>query len=148
MTDLLRRVAGSRVTGRAARVTAGVRIVVGVVFVFFGALKFLVTELEVAEFVRFGFPESALVVHLVGLVEVVAGLMLVLGLGTRPAALALAVVMAGAVLTAGLTVGGPFHLGLAPALLVANLWLFAAGSGSAALDRRLAAAATPLAFGR
>jgi uncharacterized membrane protein YphA (DoxX/SURF4 family) len=145
MTDLLRRVAESRVTGRAARVTAGVRIVVGVVFVFFGALKFLVTEFEVAEFVRFGFPESALVVYLVGLVEVVAGLMLVLGLGTRLAALALAVVMAGAVLTAGLTVGGPFHLGLAPALLVANLWLLAAGSGSAALDRRLAAAVTPLA---
>jgi uncharacterized membrane protein YphA (DoxX/SURF4 family) len=140
MSVLLRRVADSPVRGRAARVTAGIRIVVGAAFVFFGAVKFLITEFEVAEFVRFGFPESALVVHAVGVVEVVAGVLLVLGLGTRPAALALAVVMAGAVLTAGLTVGGPFHLGLAPALLVANLWLLVAGSGSAALDRRLAAA--------
>jgi putative oxidoreductase len=137
MNDLLHRFASSRVTGRAARVTAGVRVFVGVVFVFFGGLKFLVTEFEVAEFVRFGFPESALVVYLVGLVEVVAGLMLVLGLGTRLAALGLAVVMAGAILTAGLTVGGPFHLGLAPALLVANLWLLVMGPGRPAMDRRL-----------
>ena len=137
MNELVRRLASSRVTGRAARVTAGVRIFVGVAFVFFGAVKFLLTEFEVAEFVRFGFPESALVVQLVGLVEVVAGLMLVFGVATRLAALGLAVVMAGAILTAGLTVGGPFHLGLAPALLAANAWLLVAGSGSAALDRRL-----------
>jgi putative oxidoreductase len=139
MSDLLHRFASSRVTGRAARMTAGVRIFVGVVFVFFGALKFLVTEFEVAEFVRFGFPESALVVQLVGLVEVGAGLMLVVGLATRLAALGLAVVMAGAILTAGLTVGGPFHLGLAPALLVANVYLLAVGPGNLALDRRLTA---------
>jgi putative oxidoreductase len=78
-------------------------------------------------------------VQLVGLVEVGAGLMLVVGLATRLAALALAVVMAGAILTAGLTVGGPFHLGLAPALLVANGYLLAVGPGNLALDRRLAA---------
>jgi putative oxidoreductase len=139
MNDLLHRVAHSRVTGRAARVTAGLRIFVGVVFVFFGGLKFLITQFEVAEFVRFGFPESALVVQLVGLLEVAAGLMLVVGLATRLAALGLAVVMAGAILTAGLSVGGPFHLGLAPALLAANLYLLVAGPGSLALDRRLAA---------
>jgi putative oxidoreductase len=123
-------------------VTAGIRIFVGLVFVFFGALKFVVTEFEVAEFVRFGFPDSAVVVYLVGAVEVVAGLMLVLGLATRLAALGLAVVMAGAILTAGLTVGGPFHLGLAPALLAANLWLLRAGAGTLALDRRLSPAGT------
>ena len=47
--------------------------------------------------------------------------MLVLGLLTRLAAAALAVNMAGAVLTAGITVGGPIHLGVAPALLVSTL---------------------------
>jgi putative oxidoreductase len=140
MNDLLHRAASSRVTGRAARVTAGLRIFVGVVFVFFGGLKFLVTEFEMAEFVRFGFPESALVVQLVGLVEVVAGLLLVVGFATRLAALGLAVVMAGAILTAGLTVGGPFHLGLAPALLAANVYLLVAGPGNLAVDRRLAPA--------
>ena len=141
MSEIVQRVATSRVSGRAARVTGGIRIFVGVGFVFFGALKFLVTEFEVAEFVRFSFPESAVVVYLVGLIEVVAGLMLVLGLGTRLAALGLAVVMAGAILTAGFTVGGPFHLGLAPALLVANLWLLVVGPGTPAYDRRLAATA-------
>lgn len=46
--------------------------------------------------------------------------------------------MAGAVLTAGLTVGGPIHLGLAPALLAASLYLLWAGPGAAAVDHRLA----------
>jgi putative oxidoreductase len=143
MSAVVHLVSGTRVTrGAAARVTAGIRIFVGLVFVFFGALKFVITEFEVAEFVRFGFPDSALVVYLVGAVEVVAGLMLVLGLATRLAALGLAVVMAGAILTAGLTVGGPFHLGLAPALLAANLWLLRAGAGRLALDRRLTPAGT------
>jgi hypothetical protein len=36
-------------------------------------------------------------------------------------------------------VGGPFHLGLAPALLAANVYLLVAGPGSLALDRRLVA---------
>jgi putative oxidoreductase len=143
MSTVVHLVSGTRVTrGAAARVTAGIRIFVGLVFVFFGALKFVVTEFEVAEFVRFGFPDSALVVYLVGAVEVAAGLMLVLGLATRLAALGLAVVMAGAILTAGLTVGGPFHLGVAPALLAANLWLLRAGAGAPALDRRLTPAGT------
>lgn len=90
----------------------------GLVFVLFGALKFPFAQLELAEFVRYGFPDSLLIVWLVGTVEVVAGVALAPGLGTRPAAAALAVVMAGAVLTAGVRVGGPFHLGLAPTLLV------------------------------
>jgi putative oxidoreductase len=143
MSAVVYLVSGTRVSrGAAARVTAGIRIFVGLVFVFFGALKFVITEFEVAEFVRFGFPDSALVVYLVGAVEVGAGLMLVLGLATRLAALGLAVVMAGAILTAGLTVGGPFHLGLAPALLAANLWLLRAGAGTPALDRRLTSVGT------
>lgn len=139
MSSHLSRVLGGRVDGRAAAVTAGIRVFVGLVFVFFGAAKFVITEFEVSEFVKFGFPDSAVIVYLVGLLEVGAGLMLLLGLGTRLASLGLAVVMAGAILTAGLTVGGPFHLGVAPVLLSANLYLLWAGSGSYALDRRLAA---------
>jgi putative oxidoreductase len=129
------------VQGRAATTTAVVWIFVGVVFLFFGALKFVATAFEQAELVRYGFPDSALVVVLVGAVEVGSGLLLVLGLATRLAAAALCVVMAGAILTAGLTVGGPFHLGFAPAMLVANLYLLWAGSGAPGLDRRFAARA-------
>jgi putative oxidoreductase len=127
----------TRVGGRARYLSTIIRIVVGVVFVLFGVVKFVVPELEVAEFVRFGFPGSVAIVYLVGLLEIVGGLMLVLGLLTRVAAAALAVNMAGAVLTAGLTVGGPIHLGLAPTLLVAMLYLIWAGPGAAALDGRL-----------
>jgi putative oxidoreductase len=137
----LSRFLSSRVDGRAAAVTAGIRVFVGLAFVFFGVVKFVMTQFEVTEFVKFGFPASAGIVYLVGLVEVGAGLMLLLGLGTRLAAVGLAVVMVGAILTAGLTVGGPFHLGVAPVLLVANLYLLWAGSGSRAVDRRLAARA-------
>jgi uncharacterized membrane protein YphA (DoxX/SURF4 family) len=136
-TELFR----DRVSGRAATATAALRVPAGLVFVFFGALKFPFGQLELAEFVRYGFPDSLLIVWLVGAVEVVAGIALVLGLGTRPAAAALAVVMAGAVLTAGVRVGGPFHLGLAPTLLLIMLYLGWAGPGALALDHRLGARA-------
>ena len=121
--------------------TAGLRVFVGLAFVFFGVVKFVMTQFEVTEFVKFGFPASPVIVYLVGLLEVGAGLMLLVGLGTRLAAAGLAVVMVGAILTAGLSVGGPFHLGVAPVLLVANLYLLWAGSGSCAFDQRLAARA-------
>lgn len=138
MSSHLSRFLSSRADGRAAAVTAGIRIFVGLAFVFFGAVKFVITQFEVTEFVKFGFPASAVIVYLVGLLEVGAGLVLLLGLGTRLAASGLAILMVGAILTAGLTVGGPFHLGVAPVLLVANLYLLWAGSGSHAFDRRLA----------
>ncbi len=127
----------TRVSGRAGRVTAGVRIVAGVVFLLFAIPKFAFHDLELAEFLRYGFPASSAVVYLVGLLELGAGLMLVLGLVTRVAAVAMAVNMAGAILTAGIHVGGPIHLGLAPALLVAMLVLLRVGPGAAALDGRL-----------
>ena len=135
---------GTRVTGRAATATAVLRVAAGLVFVLFAIPKFALHEAELAEFVRYGFPASSTLVHLVGLLELAGGLMLVLGLLTRLAAAGLAVNMAGAVLTAGIRVGGPIHLGVAPALLVAMLYLLWAGPGAPALDRRLAAGRRPL----
>jgi putative oxidoreductase len=127
----------TRVGGRLRVVTAVVRVVAGVVFVVFGAVKFVVPEYELEQFARFGLPPWIALVYLVGLLEVVGGLMLVAGFLTRLAAAALAANMAGAVLTAGIAVGGPIHLGLAPALLVAMLFLLWSGPGAAALDARL-----------
>jgi putative oxidoreductase len=122
---------------RAGTATAVLRILTGLVFVLFSLPKFLLHDFELAEFVRFGLPESSLLVYLVGLLELGGGLMLLAGFLTRLAAAGLAANMAGAVATAGVTVGGPIHLGLAPALLVAALYLVWAGSGPAAVDRRL-----------
>ncbi|MGQ0838229.1 DoxX family protein [Actinokineospora sp.] len=128
-----------RVSGRAAVATAVLRIVTGLFFVLAAIPKFAAHDFELAEFARFGLPESSALVYLVGLLELGGGLMLVLGVGTRLAALGLAVNMAGAIATAGVKVGGPFHLGVAPALLLAMVFLLWAGPGVAALDRRLAA---------
>ena len=113
------------------------RVLAGLIFIAVSAEKFLSREETAAMFVTFGLPASPLLVLFVGTVELVGGLMLVLGLGTRLVALALAANMAGAILTAGLTVGGPIHLGLAPALLVAMGVLLWAGPGAPALDNRL-----------
>ena len=129
----------TRMRGRGGIATAALRIVTGLVFVLFSLPKFLLHEYELAEFVRYGLPDSSIIVYLVGALELGAGLMLILGLGTRLAALGLALNMAGAIATAGVQVGGPFHLGVAPALLLSTVYLLWAGSGSAALDRALAA---------
>ena len=72
-----------------------------------------------------------------GIIELVAGLLLVVGLFTRPVALLLALNLVGAIATAGRIDGGTFHLGVAPAMLVAMLFLVWAGSGRLALDRAM-----------
>jgi putative oxidoreductase len=71
-------------------------------------------------------------------VEIVGGLLLLLGLATRPAALMLAGDMVGAIVTAGRVEGGAINLGLAPALLLGMLVLLWIGPGRWALDGRLA----------
>jgi putative oxidoreductase len=62
--------------------------------------------------------------------------MLVVGFLTRPVAAALAANMLGAIVTAGRIDGGPVHLGLAPALLLAMLVLLKAGAGARSIDLR------------
>lgn len=134
----------SRVTGRAATVTGVVRIVVGAFFVLMSLPKFPFTgsvyRHEVDAFVTFGFPESSveLFVLAAGIVELVAGVLLLVGFVTRAAALALAAVMIGAIATAGLQVGGAFHLGFAPTLLVILIVLAVVGAGAASIDKRIA----------
>lgn len=133
----------SRVSGRAATAVATVRILAGAFFVMASLPKFPfgpMHEYEMAEFVRFGFPDSEVLVLMVGVAEFLGGVALVLGTLTRPAALGLAVVMIGAIATAGVRVGGPFHLGVAPTLLVIMLGLVWIGSGKLSVDKRLARA--------
>ena len=73
-------------------------------------------------------------VYAVGTVELLCGLLLVVGLLTRPAAALLALTMIGAISTAGRVDGGSFHLGVAPALLAVMLLLVWLGSGRPAVD--------------
>lgn len=111
------------------------RILVGAAFIFFGSPKLGAPEEVVADFTRWGLPVAETLVPAVGLLEVVAGALLVVGLATRWAAAALALDMLGALLTAGRADGG-FHL-LAPPLLLALTTLLAARGGGAGQLRLL-----------
>ena len=75
---------------RAPRATVLVRLLVGAVFLTEGVLKFLLAgELGAGRFERIGIPWPHVTGPFVGVVEIVAGSLLLLGLLTRPAALAL-----------------------------------------------------------
>jgi putative oxidoreductase len=137
------RLFASRVSGGTAAAVASMRILVGAFFVLASLPKFPfgpMHEYEMSEFVRFGFPDSEALVLMVGVAEFLGGLALILGALTRPAAAGLAVVMIGAIATAGVRVGGPFHLGVAPTLLVILLGLVWIGSGKVSVDQSFARA--------
>jgi putative oxidoreductase len=129
---------GSRYHGTGASVTTAVRVIAGVLFVTFSIGKFSDHMHEAMDFDHYGIPWANITVYIVGVVELMGGLLLVVGLFTRLAALILALNMVGAIATAGRVDGGSFHLGVAPTLLVAMLFLVWAGSGAYAVDAKLA----------
>src|SRR5205085_1292919 len=83
-----------------------IRLVTGVFFVSVSLGKFFDHASEAHDFDRYGIPIPATSVVLVGVLELVCGIALVLGLGTRIAAAALAANMVGAIATAGRVEGG------------------------------------------
>jgi len=128
-----------------------VRVVTGALFVSFSLGKFVDHARESADFDHYGIPVPEVATSLVGTLELLGGILLIVGLCTRPAALLLALNLVGAIATAGRVDGGTFHLGVGPAMLVAMLFLVWAGSGRLALDRvlqrRLAASPRPSVIG-
>lgn len=132
-----------RTRGAAAWVTTVIRVVTGVLFVTFSLGKFVDHAQESADFDRYGIPVPEIATYLVGTLELVGGVLLVVGLLTRPVAALLAVNLIGAIATAGRVDGGSFHLGVAPTMLVAMLFLVWAGSGNVALDRTLLGRPSP-----
>jgi len=121
-------------SGPAAYVVALIRAVVGLLFVSISTGKFFNHAQEAVDFDRYGVPVPDFSVYAVGVIELVGGLLLVIGLLTRPAAGALALTLVGAIATAGRVEGGSFHLGVGPALLAVLLLLLWVGSGRPALD--------------
>jgi putative oxidoreductase len=124
----------SRVEGRAAVAVALARVAAGVVFVIFGIGKFSQHATEVDSFRTYGLPSPDAFVYAIGVLEVAGGLMLIAGLLTRLAALALAGDMVGAVVVSGIKEGEIISLTLAPALLVTMLVLLWTGPGARAVD--------------
>lgn len=138
MAGLIARLFDNRLRGRATIVPVVARVLAGIVFVAFSLGKFTDHQRYIEDFVTFGLPESSLLVYLVGLLELGGGLALIVGFLTRLAALGLGLDMVGAVVTAGVQVGGPIHLGLAPALAVVMFFLIWSGPGPYSVDARLA----------
>lgn len=89
----------------------------------------------VASFERWGLPAPELFVPALGVAEAVAGVLLVVGLATRSAAILLAAIMVGALLTAGVADGG-VHI-VAPGVLAVPCAILARfGGGAWQLGRR------------
>jgi putative oxidoreductase len=133
-------VAGPTVGPRASSALLA-RLGAGAVFVAFGVAKFTSHASELASFTKYGLPSPDAFVYAIGVLEVVGGLLLILGLATRLAGLALAGDMVGAIVVSGIGRGELVSLTLAPAQLVAMLFLLRVGPGRWALDRRLEAPA-------
>jgi putative oxidoreductase len=126
--------------GRWARPALWARVVSGAIFVLFGLGKFTSHAHETESFHRYGLPQPGTFAYVIGVLEVVGGLLLLAGLLVRPVALALVGDLVGAISTAGRIDGGPIHLGLAPALLVVTLALVLSGAGERSADAHLARA--------
>jgi putative oxidoreductase len=106
----------------------------GLIFVSFGVGHFSRHMAEVGDFRRYQVPFASSAVWAVGVVELGAGVALLVGLFVRPAAAALAADMVGVIATAGRVEGGWLNLGVAPLLLVVMLFLLWAGPGNLSAD--------------
>jgi putative oxidoreductase len=120
------------------RLAACVRWLTAAVFLAFGVGKFANHASELASFGHYALPAPGAFVYAIGVVEIVGGALLALGLLVRPAAVALAGDMVGAIVVSGIGRGESVSLTLAPALLVAMIFLIWWGAGSWSFDRRLA----------
>ena len=115
---------------------AVLRVSLGAYFVPTGIGKFTNHDAYIRRFDRWGLPEPSAFSHAIGTVETVCGLLLIVGLLVRPAALVLAGSMVGAFVTAGRVDGMP-HLVQNPVLFGLFLVLVWAGGGRWQLQRRL-----------
>ncbi len=142
----------------APAATLLIRLLVGAVFLSEGIQKFLFpAALAAGRFARIGIPAPQIMGPFVGAVETAGGLLLLLGLLTRPAALLLAINISVAILSTKLPILlghdlGPFRLGKLDrygfwsmahearadwSMLLGCLFLIAVGAGPLSLDARL-----------
>jgi putative oxidoreductase len=126
-------------TGPQATASLLIRLCCGGVFVVFGAGKFVDHASEVDSFRTYGLPSPDAFVTAIGILELAGGILLIVGLATRLAALLLAGNMVAAIITSGIGQGEVISLTLAPAQLAGMLFLLWSGPGRLALDRRLTA---------
>src|SRR5271163_3536434 len=145
--------------GSAPPATILIRLAVGGVFFASGLIKFLYANQGAGRFAKLGIPAPAFLANFVGVVEIAAGLLLVVGLATRLAAIPLVIDMLVAIGTSKLPLlfgPGPEPVAAAPkvglwafayqsrldfTVLLSCLFLFAVGAGAWSLDAWLTASA-------
>src|ERR1700684_193866 len=76
-----------------------IRLAVGLIFFTQGILKYTDPNMGVARFTRIGFPHPYFTAHFVGTFEIVCGLLVLLGLFTRAAAVPLLIIICTAIAT-------------------------------------------------
>ena len=111
--------------GGAPPATLFVRVIVGSVFITSGAVKFVYSNQGVGRFTKLGIPAPSVLAPFVGAVEIVAGILCVIGLLTRLAAIPLIIDMLVAVASSKLpllTGVGPEPVAAAPQT---GFWAFA-----------------------
>lgn len=82
-----------------ARGTIFVRLAVGLIFFTQGILKYIDPNMGVNRFTRIGFAHPAFTANFVGAFEIVCGLLVLVGLFTRMAAIPLLIIICTAILT-------------------------------------------------
>src|SRR4051812_23055446 len=127
----------SRLHGALGVVPFVIRLFTGLALVGFGLGKFVDHAQELQDFRSFDVPFPEVAVCVAGLIEIIGGLLLIVGLLTRVAALVVAMNLVAALLTAGLAEGGTFHLVVGPTLMALMLLLVWTGAGALSLDGRL-----------
>jgi putative oxidoreductase len=76
-----------------------IRLAVGLIFFTQGILKYIDPNMGVVRFTRVGFPHPYFTAHFVGAFEIVCGLLMLVGLWTKAAAVPLLIVIATAIAT-------------------------------------------------
>ena len=107
----------------APRSTVIMRVMVGGVFLSEGILKFVYTNQGVGRFTKLGIPAPELTATFVGSLEIVGGILLIVGLFTRVIAVPFIIEMVVAILTTKISLYlGTSPLPLPPALPKVGFW--------------------------
>ena len=124
-----------------------VRIAVGVIFFTQGVLKYIDPNMGVVRFTRIGFSHPYFTAHFVGAFEILCGLLLLVGIGTRLASIPLLIVIMTAIATTKIpelfraNQGFWYMVSDARtdfAMFCCLVFLISVGGGSWSLDARLA----------
>lgn len=139
----------------APRATILLRIMAGSVFLWEGIMKFVFPNLGIGRFTKLGFPYPGFTAGFVAWVEIIGGILMILGWITRPVAIAFIIEMLTAMLSTKIRLfAGNYPLALPPSPPQTGFWavlheirseyaqlaisgfLFLAGPGPLSLDAK------------